>query len=397
MVYQDLEGLALALNTFAVFDKLLEDSVISELKRLIEFRESDTRGAVRQYTRFVSALYNADAEGNFTDYLWQKLRFDDNLYIRSGGRVQAPVSDACEHELDCLESLSQISSDTIQKRLGYDAFLPSWKTENRAIKKAYADRAKQVSKLGYGMYAAHAMFTVKEGALMPVKIADPIRLSDLKGYETERQTVIDNTRALIEGKTAANALLYGDAGTGKSSTIKAVSNAFRDEGLRLIEVPKREMEAIPIIMEALSTNPLKFIIFIDDLSFAQEGDDMSTLKTILEGSVAAKTPNIVIYATSNRRHLVKENFTERGNDDVHANETLQEKVSLSGRFGLSIHFGKPNQERYLSIVKALTERYGIDVDEAGLCIEAERFALERGGRSPRLARQFVESLMRRQA
>jgi hypothetical protein len=142
---------------------------------------------------------------------------------------------------------------------------------------------------------------------------------------------------------------------------------------------------------------LKFIIFIDDLSFAQEGDDMSTLKTILEGSVAAKTPNIVIYATSNRRHLVKEIFTERGNDDVHANETLQEKVSLSGRFGLSIHFGKPNQERYLSIVKALTERYGIDVDEAGLCIEAERFALERGGRSPRLARQFVESLMRRQA
>ena len=299
MERENLMRLGMSLSTFAVFDKLLEDSVISEMKHFLELDPTTTsQEIIKQYTRFVSELYAATSSGNLTEYLWNRLLEDENLYIRCGGEVPSVIMDACEHELKCLEALSQIKPEMLQKRMDYDGFLPSWVTMATPLKAMYMERAKNVSRLGYGMYANHTMFTVKDGALLPVKTADPIQLTDLKGYEKERQMVIDNTRALVEAKIAANTLLYGDAGTGKSSTIKAVANAFADEGLRLIEVPKREMNAIPLIVAELSENPLKFIFFIDDLSFTQEGDDMSALKTILEGSAAAKTDNIAIYATS---------------------------------------------------------------------------------------------------
>ena len=218
-----------------------------------------------------------------------------------------------------------------------------------------------------------------------------MRLTDLKGYEDEREAVIANTRALLKGRPAANVLLYGDAGTGKSSTVKAVVNAFRGEGLRLIEIAMTQFRQIPGLIERLSDNPLKFILFIDDLSFAKETADFGALKAVLEGSVSSRGKNLAIYATSNRRRLVKESFSDRS-EDVHRSETLQELSSLSERFGLSVRFFRPDKAQYLDIVRALGAQYGLGVGDAKLEAEAERYALQRGGRSPRVARQFVEYL-----
>jgi predicted AAA+ superfamily ATPase len=246
---------------------------------------------------------------------------------------------------------------------------------------------------GYGVFLKHHMFSVADGWVAPVHSPDPVRLSDLKGYARERAAVVENTKALLEGKPAANALLYGDAGTGKSSTIKALVNECAGEGLRLIEFRKNQLSEIPAVAERLRGNPLKFILFIDDLSFSEDNGEVGALKAILEGTVSARTKNVVIYATSNRRHIVSERFSDRGDDEIHRNETIQEQVSLSQRFGLAVNFMKPDRAQYLSIVRELALQYGVN-DLETLDLLAERYAIERGGRSPRVARQFVEALMR---
>ena len=205
--------------------------------------------------------------------------------------------------------------------------------------------------------------------------------------------MVANTRAFGEGRPAANVLLCGDAGTGKSSTVKAVANAFFDEGVRLIELRKDQLSLLPLVMGKISGNPLKFIIFIDDLSFNQNDDNFSMLKAALEGSASAKADNAVIYATSNRRHIVKESFAERDGDDVHRNDTLQETLSLAERFGLVVLYTKPSKALYLEIVRELAKKSGIEMPVAELEIKAEAFALTKGSRSARCAEQFIESLL----
>ena len=172
-----------------------------------------------------------------------------------------------------------------------------------------------------------------------------------------------------------------------------MANALWQEGLRIIELRKDQLREIPRVLDELSGNPLKFVLFIDDLSFSGDDDNFSSLKAVLEGSVAARSSNVVIYATSNRRHIVKERFSDREGDDIHRNDTMQELVSLSERFGLHITFSKPDKQTYLHIVHRLAAQQGIDMPEDKLDLLAERFALERGNRSARLARQLVDGLL----
>ena len=232
-----------------------------------------------------------------------------------------------------------------------------------------------------------------EKQIEPIISADKTGMAQFIGYEAERSKVVANTQAFVEGRPAANVLLCGDAGTGKSSTVKAIANEFYSQGVRLIELRKDQLRYLPTVMAKISGNPLKFIIFIDDLSFNQNNDDFSMLKAALEGSASATADNAVIYATSNRRHIVKESFGERDGDDVHRNDTMQETLSLSERFGLTVLYSKPDKKLYLQIVKTLAERGGITMDEKELEVQAEAFALRKGNRSARCAEQFINSLL----
>jgi hypothetical protein len=270
--------------------------------------------------------------------------------------------------------------------------MPHFKTHKADFSKIYADRIHSIGKFGYGIYSQYHVFLIDSGKIVPVEFPDDITLSKLSGYERERQEVIDNTLALLSGKPANNVLLYGDCGTGKSSTVKAIANEYAKDGLRLIELKKKQLHEIPAIVEQISRNPLKFIIFIDDLSFTEDDDDFAALKAILEGSVSSTAANLCIYATSNRRHLVRETFTARKGDEIHFNDTMQELLSLSDRFGLTVTYSKPDKQLYLSVVENLAKQYEIKTPIEEVKQRAEAFALTRAGRSPRVAKQFIEYL-----
>ena len=380
------------LNTLCIFRELLKDSVISSL---CAYMENPTSSA---YAEFVAALYNANG-GNLGEYVKELSFNSENVYVKtvgSGKDVPNYLYYALVSELDTLQEVAELSKETLTASLDYKGFLPEFTTTKLRLREIYLHRVDNINKYGYGIYAKNRMFYVNEqGDIVPVLHPDKTVLSDLIDYERERQIVIDNTRALLAGKPAANILLTGDAGTGKSSTIKAVANALWNEGLRIVEVRKDQLRSIPKVLNELSSNPLKFVLFIDDLSFLKDDDNFNALKAVLEGSVTAKSNNVVIYATSNRRHIIKEKFSDREGDDVHRNDTIQELISLSERFGIHVTFSKPNKETFLHIVHHLAKEYGIEMPTDELDGLAERFALERGGRSARLAKQFIEGLLSR--
>ena len=298
------------------------------------------------------------------------------------------------HELKYLQELSELTPEDFTDDMDYEGYIPRWESSQVDIIGSYMERVQLIGKFGYGKFARNKMFIVRDGDIVPVKHPDPQKLSELYGYERERKSVIDNTLALLSGKPAQNALLYGDAGTGKSSTVKAIVNEYADRGLRLIEMTKEQLRDIPEIIGRICEDPLKFIIFIDDLSFTSGEDCFGALKALLEGSVSARAVNTVIYATSNRRHLVRESFSDRDGDDIHRNDTMQETLSLSSRFGLRVNFSRPDKNAYTTIAAELARSKGIDMPEEELSLKAEQFALSSGsGRSPRTAKQFTDQLL----
>jgi len=223
---------------------------------------------------------------------------------------------------------------------------------------------------------------------------DPVSLDELVGYEGEREPVVRNTERFVSGLSANNVLLYGDRGTGKSSTVKALLNAFASRGLRLVEVPKEALGDFPRLISLLRGRRERFLLFVDDLSFEEHETEYKGLKAVLEGSLEARPENVLLYATSNRRHLVRQRFSDRDSapDDIHPGDTVEEKLSLSDRFGLRVRFLAPDQPRYLAIVAALAARRGITLPEQELHERALRWAARHGGRSARTTRQFVDYL-----
>ena len=379
------------LSALCVFRGLLEKPLI---RALYDFATTTDR--IDAYSRFVYEIYRTG--GDLTASVRQMVFEDENVYVTSlaAGRAINPcIKAAAERELDTLSHLASLSESDFSDLLG-GASVAGFSSSSVNLLAEYEARICNIGKHGYGMFASHGMFRLSDSddrRIEPIVSADGISVTSFTGYENERERVIANTQAFVDGKPAANVLLYGDAGTGKSSTVKAVANRFFEEGVRLIELRKDQMSFLPYIMEKISGNPLKFIIFIDDLSFNRNDDSFSMLKAALEGSASAKASNAVIYATSNRRHIVRECFDDREGTDVHRNDTMQELLSLSARFGLAIRYEKPNKELYLRIVRELAEKKGIVKDVTALEIEAEAFALNRGHRSPRCAEQFIDSLL----
>ena len=387
------EKIYFGLCSFAIFRKMLCKPLFSSFMEYARAKDEDEK--LEKYASFVSEIYRGGASlpGCVKTLVFE----DENVYVRAVGnmeKISRSMHSAFEHELDVLAEFASLTPDDFTADMGDEIYIPPFETGSIDIKNEYESRLRGISKYGYGIFASNGMFYVSDdGEILPITSADRITLDKFIGYKEERQKVLANTEAFLSGKPGANILLYGDAGTGKSSTVKAVANHFFDEGLRLVEVRKNQLLLLPKIMGEISGNPLKFIIFIDDLSFQKDDDNFSALKAILEGSVSAKSRNVAIYATSNRRHLVKESFSARDGDDVHRNDTMQEILSLSARFGIQVSFYKPDKQTYLHIVSYLAEEKGIDLPEEELFILAERFALEKGGRSARAAKQFIDNLL----
>ncbi len=391
---EKLEMLCRKRDSVVIFRSLGDDPVISDLMYLIGTDTENISDFLRCYCDFVQSLYAYTV--NLSEYLLKAVLESENMYISqtASGKAFDPLIQECLlHELMFFQELSQLTPDDFTDSLDYDGFLPKWRTSEIDFVGSYSERVRMINKYGYGIFARYNVFTVKEGKPVPVEYPDPQRLCDLFGYERERSAVINNTLALLEGRPAQNVLLYGDAGTGKSSTVKAIANEYASQGLRLIEITKNQLSGLTGIIDIISRYPLKFILFIDDLSFASGEDCFGALKAALEGSVASRADNIAIYATSNRRHLVKESFSDREGDDIHRNDTIQEMISLSARFGLTVGFHKPGKKDYIAIVKALAEKNGVEMDENALSVQAEAFALGGSGRSARTAKQFVRQLV----
>ena len=394
---ENLRNLGLQLSSFGVFRALLQDPVISRLHKLLLSQPG--MDAVSAYGDFAASLYDSGFAA-LSAYIADVVGDNENPYIRAIGRGIDPgkaMEETAMRELETLQQLSELTPEQLSKITQWEGVLPGYQLQQVDIPGSYKDRCANIGRYGYGSYARHKMFYVnQDNKIVPVHNPDTTRLSDLIDYEREQKIIMDNTVALLEGRPAANILLTGDAGTGKSSTVKAVVNELHSRGLRILEVRKEQLHAIPGVLDELAGNPLKFILFIDDLSFGKDDGDFSVLKAILEGSVSAKASNIVIYATSNRRHLVKESFSDRDGDDVHRSDTMQEIISLSERFGIQVTFCKPAKATYLDIVQHLAKQKGLTLNEKTLELRAEQFALSRGGRSARAARQLVDQLVAEQ-
>lgn len=387
----DKKSLDRKIFSIAIFLNVLQDKIINDLCCLLSDKDE---AFLNSYGWFISRLYAENVD--LSEYILKKILEDENFYIagKADGKIFDPlIEEAVENELKIFQELSRITPEDITSDIDYDGFLPRWKNSEIDFVNEYKKRIENIEHYGYGKYSQNRMFILRDGEILPVKYPDSQRLDNLYGYQRERKAVIENTLALLNGKPAQNVLLYGDAGTGKSSTVKAVVNEYADRGLRLIELTKEQLRDIPRIIESISGNPLKFIIFIDDLTFTSGEDCFGSLKAALEGSVSARAKNAAIYATSNRRHLVRESFSDRSGDDIHRNDTMQETLSLSARFGLRVNFIRPDKKAYIAIASQLAKQNGIEISDEELALKAEQFAVQGSGRSPRTAKQFVNQLM----
>lgn len=252
---------------------------------------------------------------------------------------------------------------------------------------------------GVGKLGLHKAFRIDnvdgDVDIIPITNIAHVRLDDLVGYEIAKQKLIDNTEAFVKGRKANNCLLFGDAGTGKSSSIKGILNEYYDQGLRIIEVYKHQFQDLNSLIAQIKNRNYKFIIYMDDLSFEEFEIEYKYLKAVIEGGLEKKPDNILIYATSNRRHLVKESFSDKEGirEDMHTSDTVQEKLSLVYRFGVTIYFGAPDKKEFQNIVRILAERYQINMPEDELLLAANKWELQHGGLSGRTAQQFIDNLL----
>lgn len=255
---------------------------------------------------------------------------------------------------------------------------------------------------GVGKLGLHKAFRVahaEDGVrIVPITNIAHVKLDDLVGYELAKQKLIDNTEAFVNGREANNCLLYGDAGTGKSTSIKAIANQYYDRGLRLIEIYKHQFCDLNDVIAQIKNRNYKFIIYMDDLSFEEFEIEYKYLKAVIEGGLEKKPDNVLIYATSNRRHLIRESFSDKEEvrEDMHTSDTVQEKLSLYARFGVTIYYGAPDKKEFQKIVTALAEKYQVRMEREELLLEANKWELAHGGLSGRTAQQFINYLLGKQ-
>ncbi|MGL6202346.1 MAG: ATP-binding protein [Lachnospiraceae bacterium] len=374
----------------------------------------------------VNRLLKLASEFRFEGNLWHVylaylLVNSENAYSTAceiKGAVEGTVNLAAAHDFEVFKELFDIDLNKLGADLEVDCLniVELYQMTTQHDKNCISQLAGKLSKardpkifkesvtdfyreFGVGKYGLHKAFRLEgggeEGNIVPITDIADVHLNDLVGYEIPKQKLIDNTEAFIKGKRANNCLLFGDAGTGKSTCIKAILNQYYDQGLRIIEIYKHQFRNLSRVIAQIKNRNYKFIIYMDDLSFEEFETEYKYLKAIIEGGLEKKPDNVLIYATSNRRHLVREEVSDKEGrrEDMHASDTVQEKLSLVARFGVTIFFIGPGQKEYQEIVLELAKRNDLEMEEEELLLAANKWELSHGGRSGRTAQQFIDYLL----
>ena len=388
------------LRGLSAFRSLLDTPMLKDALQLLDAAaRRDGEGALAAYDQM---FYRLKAEGysGLGTWLWDTLRYTETPYgdLAGSGRSDPELEGAARRDVDALLQLARLGAEDIRVALKpilteeYVSVLdnlPAWETETPFT---FEELAAFYQENGAGLYAKYRAFLWEEGRLVPVADPDCPHPVELLGYDQQRKQVLDNTRLLVEGKPSNNVLLFGDGGTGKSATVKSMLYLPGMENLRLIEIQKENLVGMPRLIRSLAGRRQSFILFIDDLAFDQDDKTYSSLKTILEGGLERRPLNVAIYATSNRRHLVRQTFSDRAGDEVDAFETISEKTALAERFGLRIPYMTMSKSEYLALIDHLAGLYHVEMNREVLHAKAMEWEIRHAGRTPRVARQFIASL-----
>jgi predicted AAA+ superfamily ATPase len=408
-----------------VYQSILDEEPGQAFLNLLQAIQQAERNPAAEHTDCLYAYGRwfrtlADCNQSWQDYLLTRILHNDNPFTHQAQRqtvsdLPSALVEAARHDLQVLqylytctgEQLSQwvqeatrVSSKLVVWQRQQDDSVLNWLRYVLNASNDWADALEALAahyrKTGTGLFARYRACRWQAGEFIGIAHPDPVHLADLVGYETQKEALLKNTEFLLNGYPALHVLLYGSRGSGKSSLVKALLHEYGDRGLRLIEVAKADLTALPAIVEPLRDLPQTFILFVDDLSFEEDEDAYKALKVVLEGNLTARSRNVVVYATSNRRHLIREFFGDRprpkDSDEVHAWDTVQEKLSFSDRFGLTLTFESADQPTYLQIIHHLTIQAGIELAPEDLEQRALQWATRHNGRSGRTARQFVDVL-----
>lgn len=396
----ELNALRASLRGVSAYRNLMELEVMVQARSLLDcLHDKDGEGALDAYAALFAALRREGFPG-LGDFLWAALRYRSSPYasLAELGGSDPALENAARREVETFVLLSRTDCDRLIGAMGvllpseYAAVLaglPRWRA---AAPFDFDGLSAFYRENGSGLFARYRAFVWNREELIPVADPDCPRPEELLGYELQRSQVVANTRSMLEGNRVNNVLLFGDGGTGKSATVKSMLYLPGFEDLRLIEVQKQGLVHMPALIRSLGGLRQKFILFIDDLSFDQDDNTYSVLKTILEGGLEPRPANVAIYATSNRRHLVRQSFSDRAGDEVDAFETISEKTALAERFGLRIPYLTMSKADYLALVDHLAKRAGIVKDPGLLHAQAMTWEIRHSGRTPRTAQQFIASL-----
>lgn len=423
-------------NELMLYRHMEQGQILNDMAFLMEnydndyYNKEDLRGLLFDCVNEILELaVGHGLEGNlWHDYLTYLLASDENAYSTSCeivGPIPGSMNQIALHDFEIFKELFDYDFSEMEKSLevncmsmiqNYTASGGHGSVFNKRIRDRIGELSVSLGKtenteefksvltqfykeFGVGKFGLHKAFRVEHteaGAeIVPITKIAHVHLDDLVGYEIAKKKLIDNTEAFVKGRKANNCLLYGDAGTGKSTSIKAILNQYYDQGLRMIEVYKHQFRDLNDIIAQVKNRNYKFIIYMDDLSFEEFEIEYKYLKAVIEGGLERKPDNILIYATSNRRHLVRETFKDKADRDeeLHTNDTVQEKLSLVARFGVTVYFSKPDKKQFQEIVRQLAARTDLDMTEEELLLEANRWELAHGGMSGRTAQQFIDYLL----
>ena len=419
-----------------LYRELGEDSILTNLTRIFKSFDSchyRSEELITEIYREIKRLLDLATTYGFDKNLWHNyltfvLITNENSFSLTSEKVGAndgTVNHFAKNDFQVFMNLFHYNFRPIEEALGIDCFstLLDYKAigkKERMYNKNVSQKVRALSDqlaaaqdvdaffdavttfykdYGVGMFGLNKAFrleTVDDRlTFVPINNLDKVVLSDLTGYEIQKKKLIDNTEAFVHGRTANNCLLYGDAGTGKSTSIKAILNQYYDQGLRMIEIYKHQFKYLSRIISHVKNRNYRFVIYMDDLSFEEFEIEYKYLKAVIEGGMETKPDNVLIYATSNRRHLIRETWSDRSDmdEELHRSDTVQEKLSLVHRFGITINFSRPSQKEYYQIVINLARKYPqITLSEKELCAEANKWELSHGGISGRTAQQFVNYL-----